>query len=39
MGAYFVYSATVEEQTMERLFPSTYPEYKHSTKMLIPFIF
>jgi len=39
MGAYFVYSATVEEQTMERLFPNTYPEYKRSTKMLIPFIF
>jgi len=39
MGAYFVYSATVEAQTMERLFPNTYPEYKRSTKMLIPFIF
>jgi protein-S-isoprenylcysteine O-methyltransferase Ste14 len=39
MGAYFVYSATVEEQTMERLFPTTYPEYKRSTKMLIPFVF
>ncbi len=39
MGAYFVYSASVEEQTMERLFPSTYPEYKRSTKMLIPFVF
>jgi protein-S-isoprenylcysteine O-methyltransferase Ste14 len=38
-GAYFVYSATVEEHTMERLFPSTYPAYKHSTKMLIPFVF
>ncbi len=39
MGAYFVYSATVEAQTMERLFPNTYPEYKRSTKMLIPFLF
>jgi protein-S-isoprenylcysteine O-methyltransferase Ste14 len=38
-GAYFVYSATVEAQTMERLFPDTYPEYKRSTKMLVPFIF
>jgi protein-S-isoprenylcysteine O-methyltransferase Ste14 len=37
--AYFIYSATVEEQIMERLFPSTYPEYRRSTKMLIPFIF
>src|ERR1700677_579819 len=34
MGAYFIYSATVEAQTMERLFPNTYPEYKRSTKML-----
>ena len=39
MGAYFVYSANVEEQTMERLFPNTYPKYKQSTKKLIPFIF
>jgi protein-S-isoprenylcysteine O-methyltransferase Ste14 len=38
-SAYFVYSATVEEQIMERLFPDTYPEYRRSTKMLIPFIF
>jgi protein-S-isoprenylcysteine O-methyltransferase Ste14 len=39
MGAYFVYSATVEAKTMERLFPDSYPEYKRSTKMLVPFIF
>ena len=39
MGAYFVHSATVEEQTMQRLFPRTYPEYKRSTKKLIPYIF
>lgn len=39
MSAYFIYSATVEAQTMERLFPNTYPEYKRSTKMLIPYIF
>jgi protein-S-isoprenylcysteine O-methyltransferase Ste14 len=39
MGAYFVYSATVEEHTMERLFPKAYPAYKRSTKKLIPFIF
>jgi protein-S-isoprenylcysteine O-methyltransferase Ste14 len=38
MGAYFFYSATVEEHTMERLFPNTFPAYKRSTKMLIPFI-
>ena len=39
MGAYFVYSATIEEHTMERLFPNAYPAYKRSTKKLIPFIF
>ena len=39
MGSYFVYSANVEEETMQRLFPNTYPAYKHSTKKLIPFIF
>jgi hypothetical protein len=39
MGAFFVYSATVEEHTMERLFPDAYPAYKSSTKKLIPFIF
>lgn len=38
LGAYFIYSATVEERNMERLFPNTYPEYKRSTKMLIPFV-
>ena len=39
MAAYFIYSATVEEHIMERLFPTTYPDYRRSTKMLIPFIF
>jgi protein-S-isoprenylcysteine O-methyltransferase Ste14 len=39
LGAYFISSAVVEERNMTRLFPTTYPEYKHSTKMLIPFIF
>jgi protein-S-isoprenylcysteine O-methyltransferase Ste14 len=39
MGAYFIYSATVEVHTMERLFPDDYPAYKRSTKMLIPFLF
>ena len=38
MGVYFFYSATVEERNMARLFPSTYPQYKHSTKMLVPFL-
>jgi protein-S-isoprenylcysteine O-methyltransferase Ste14 len=38
LGAYFLYSAVVEERSMARLFPGSYPEYKRSTKMLIPFI-
>lgn len=39
VGAYFIYSATAEGRIMERRFPETYPAYKRSTKMLIPFIF
>jgi len=38
-GVYFLYSATVEERYMTEQFPDTYPEYKRSTKMLLPFIF
>lgn len=38
-GFYFVYSATVEERFMTTQFPDAYPAYKHSTKMLLPFIF
>ncbi len=37
-GAYFLYSAIVEERSMAQLFPDAYPQYKRSTKMLIPFI-
>lgn len=39
LGAYFLYSAIVEERLMTRLFADSYPEYKQLTKMLIPFIF
>jgi protein-S-isoprenylcysteine O-methyltransferase Ste14 len=39
VGGFFVYSATVEERNMERVFPDTYPAYKRSTKMLVPFLF
>jgi protein-S-isoprenylcysteine O-methyltransferase Ste14 len=39
MGAYFIYSAVMEERYMTGLFPETYPDYKRSTKMLIPFVF
>ncbi len=38
LGAYFLYSAIAEERLMAGLFPGSYPDYKHSTKMLIPFI-
>jgi protein-S-isoprenylcysteine O-methyltransferase Ste14 len=37
LGGYFIYSATVEERYLAERFPD-YPEYKWSTKMLIPFI-
>jgi protein-S-isoprenylcysteine O-methyltransferase Ste14 len=38
-GIYFVYSATVEERYMGEQFPDSYPTYRRSTKMLVPFIF
>lgn len=38
-GLYFIYSATVEERFMTERFPDAYPEYRRSTKMLLPFIF
>ncbi|MGA8296075.1 MAG: isoprenylcysteine carboxylmethyltransferase family protein [Acidimicrobiales bacterium] len=38
LGTYFLYSALNEERFMATRFPDSYPEYKRSTKMLIPFI-
>lgn len=38
-GVYFVYSATVEERYMSEQFPETYPMYKLSTKMLVPYVY
>ena len=38
-GVYFVYSATVEESYLTEQFPETYPVYRSSTKMLVPFVF
>jgi protein-S-isoprenylcysteine O-methyltransferase Ste14 len=38
-GAYFVYSAFTEEKYMTSVLPDAYPDYKRSTKMLIPFVF
>jgi protein-S-isoprenylcysteine O-methyltransferase Ste14 len=39
IGAYFVYSAVVEQRLMAAHFPATYPDYRRSTKMLIPYVF
>jgi protein-S-isoprenylcysteine O-methyltransferase Ste14 len=39
LGAYFIYSAVMEERYMADQFPGTYSDYKRSTKMLIPFVF
>jgi protein-S-isoprenylcysteine O-methyltransferase Ste14 len=38
LGGYFLYSAVVEERYMAEQFPAAYPDYKRSTKMLVPFI-
>jgi protein-S-isoprenylcysteine O-methyltransferase Ste14 len=38
LGAYFLFSAAIEERIMARLFPVAYPPYKRATKMLIPYI-
>jgi protein-S-isoprenylcysteine O-methyltransferase Ste14 len=38
-GVYFIYSATVEERYLTEQFPDTYPVYRRSTKMLVPFVF
>jgi protein-S-isoprenylcysteine O-methyltransferase Ste14 len=38
LGAYFYYSASVEEKNLVTAFPTAYPAYRTSTKMLIPFV-
>jgi protein-S-isoprenylcysteine O-methyltransferase Ste14 len=38
LGGYFTYSATREEAFLTQEFPDSYPAYKHSTKMLIPYL-
>jgi protein-S-isoprenylcysteine O-methyltransferase Ste14 len=38
LGAYFLFSAVVEERNMGKLFPAAYPPYKRATKMLIPYV-
>jgi protein-S-isoprenylcysteine O-methyltransferase Ste14 len=39
LGGYFVFSATREERYMAERFPEAYPEYRRTTKMLVPFVF
>ena len=39
VGVYFVYSASVEERFLAEQFPAAYPDYRRSTKMLVPFVF
>jgi protein-S-isoprenylcysteine O-methyltransferase Ste14 len=39
VGAYFVYSATIEQRYMAEQFPDTYPAYRRSTKMFLPYVF
>ncbi len=38
-GIYFVYSAVMEERYMTEQFSDTYPAYKRSSEMFVPFIF
>jgi len=38
LGAYFYYSASVEEKNLIVAFPTAYPAYRTATKMLIPFV-
>ena len=38
-GSYFIYAATVEERYLAEQFPDSYPPYKRSTQMLVPFVF
>jgi protein-S-isoprenylcysteine O-methyltransferase Ste14 len=37
-GIYFLYSARVEERYLLEQFPDAYPEYKRSTRTLVPFL-
>lgn len=39
LGGFFVYSAFMEQRFLAARFPDTYPPYKASTKMLVPFVF
>jgi len=38
-ATYFVYSASMEERYLVKRLPDSYPAYKRSTRMLVPFVF
>jgi protein-S-isoprenylcysteine O-methyltransferase Ste14 len=38
-AVYFGYSAIVEERFLTERFPETYPDYRRSTKMLLPLVY
>jgi protein-S-isoprenylcysteine O-methyltransferase Ste14 len=38
LGAYFYYSASIEEKNLMATFPTSYLAYRANTKMLIPFV-
>lgn len=38
LGGYFYYCASVEERNLTAKFPTAYPAYRSSAKMLIPFV-
>jgi protein-S-isoprenylcysteine O-methyltransferase Ste14 len=38
LGGYFYYCASVEERNLTATFPTAYPAYRSSAKMLIPFV-
>jgi protein-S-isoprenylcysteine O-methyltransferase Ste14 len=38
LGCYFYYCASVEERNLTATFPTAYPAYRASTKMLVPFV-
>jgi protein-S-isoprenylcysteine O-methyltransferase Ste14 len=38
LSGYFYYSASMEEKNLTATFPTAYPAYQRSTKMLIPFV-
>jgi protein-S-isoprenylcysteine O-methyltransferase Ste14 len=39
ISGFFVYSAVMEGRYMATRFPDTYPAYRASTKMLVPYVF